>query len=176
MLESVLENTELLSKRVILSACEQYRYWLSRELHQGEIKPIVFVMLNPSTADGEQDDNTIRRCIDYATKWGGSHLVVVNLFAFRSPKPKVLKASDSPVGDLCDTYIRHALELSSRHNGIVVCAWGEDGKFIGRDRAVFEILKPHNPMAIKINQSGAPAHPLYLKKDAVLSRMLLSIK
>jgi len=166
-----LSALDLLSKRVVLSHCEKYRYWLTRELRKGDIKPVIFVMLNPSTADGENDDRTITRCMDYAKRWGGSHLVVVNLFAIRSTDPKLIKKVDDPYGVSGDDAIRKARDLALLHDGVVVCAWGEHGQYKDRDKAVLEALYPCAPKALKINASGSPAHPLYQKKDAVLIDM-----
>ena len=81
---------------VIISSCGQYRYRLERKLGPG--KTCLFIMLNPSTADAEIDDNTIRRCIGFTKAFGFGHLLVGNLFAFRATKPADLRnASEIPM-------------------------------------------------------------------------------
>ena len=62
-----------------LSPCGRYRYRLTRRWGDGGA--VAFVMLNPSTADAEKDDPTIRRCIGFAREWRFGRLIVVNLFA-----------------------------------------------------------------------------------------------
>lgn len=72
-----------------VSACGRYRYWLSRRLSMGE-RTILFVGLNPSTADAALDDPTIRRCVGFARAWGFDWLFMGNVNAFRSTDPKGL--------------------------------------------------------------------------------------
>lgn len=101
------------SSGAIISACGKYRYKLWREwrsgktdqwemwtddvgapvldgagVQLGEPKSCVFAMLNPSTADAEMDDPTIRRCVAFAKAWGYDRMEVVNLFAWRATDPK----------------------------------------------------------------------------------------
>jgi len=125
-------------------------------------------MLNPSTADAEKDDPTIRRCIGFAKRLGAARLEVVNLFAWRSTDPKALipLGKDVAVGPEND---EHILDVT-RRSKVVICAWGNDGVLFGRDKEVNRLIgSVQMPMALKINaKSGQPAHPLYLKSDAKL--------
>lgn len=87
-----------MKKGAIISDCQQYRYALWRIWD--ETKPFVmFIMLNPSKADAETDDNTVRRCIGFAKSWGYGGIYICNLFAYRSTDPKVLLKVDNPFGD-----------------------------------------------------------------------------
>jgi len=83
---------------------------------------------------------------------------MANLFAFRATQPKDLKQAKDPVGDANDKW----LSKLHRDAGLVVAAWGNDGKFLGRAEEVTKQLP--NLYCLKINKSGEPAHPLYLKK------------
>ncbi|WP_131822315.1 DUF1643 domain-containing protein, partial [Mycobacteroides chelonae] len=64
------------SGRAVISADGLYRYELHRSWRAGPV--VEFIMLNPSTADAEVDDATIRRCIGFAKQWGYGALVVRN--------------------------------------------------------------------------------------------------
>ena len=82
-----------------------------------------FIMLNPSTADDEFDDATIRRCVGFAKRWGFHGLVVTNLFAYRATKPSDLKALAArdlrlAIGERNEEHLRR--EADAAHS--VVCA------------------------------------------------------
>ena len=141
---------------------KMYRYQLSRRWASDQYPSdrIVFVMLNPSTANAFLDDPTTRHCIAFAKKWGFSSLVVVNLFAFRTPKPEMLKRAIDPVGFLNDNYIFRAVKTAK----ITIAAWGSHGNFQNRAHEVMrDILLHHtrNLLAFDTNQNNQPSHPLY---------------
>ena len=80
------------------SADRKYRYLLTRQLGFGD-GAVMFLMLNPSTADESHDDSTIRRCINFGKAWGYGWLYVCNLSPFRSPDPRhVVAYGTEPAG------------------------------------------------------------------------------
>ena len=117
----------------------------------------MFIGLNPSTADETKDDPTITRCINYAKAWGYGGVCMANLFSFRATKPKVMLDAADPVGKENDRWL---VELSGKA-GLVVAAWGNTGSYMRRSQQVRRILP--NLHCLKLNKSGEPAHPLYLK-------------
>lgn len=131
----------------------------------GEPKSCVFIMLNPSTADAEKDDPTIRRCVAYAKAWGYDRLDVVNLFAYRATDPKTVLAmtrDDDPIGP--DN--QEIIEDVTMNAGKVICAWGTHGKHIGQDETVLGWIWPETTTyALKRTKDGSPSHPLYLPKN-----------
>ena len=157
----MLMNGLLVNKNAIFSDCRKYRYALSRTWN-GKKKTILFIGLNPSTADEKIDDPTIRRCINYAQNWGYGSLLMVNLFAYRATMPSELKNVKNPIGNDNDL---HIIELSKKVD-LAVAAWGNEGSYLNRDKEVKKILP--NLMCLKINKSGQPSHPLYQKKDLKL--------
>jgi hypothetical protein len=135
-----------------------YRYSLWRVWNPNALR-LAFIMLNPSTADAQTNDATIRRCIQFAQIWGYGGLEVVNLFGFRSPHPQRLREVVDPVGAECNRSILKAVEQSD----CTVIAWGNWGTLYGRDQAVLELLGNRPIHCLGLNQSGQPRHPLYLK-------------
>jgi hypothetical protein len=147
-----------MQRSAVISACKQYRYGL-RRVWDGTAPLVLFIGLNPSTADGSSDDNTSRVCINYAKRWGYGGLLLGNLFAYRSTDPTALYSVTDPVGPMNDRWLR---KLQSRA-GLVVCAWGNAGSYQGRDHAVLSTLvAPHCLARLK---SGRPGHPLYKRGD-----------
>ena len=84
-------------KQAEISPCGQYRYTLSRQWNPAA-PAVMFIMLNPSTADARQDDPTIAKCIQLAQTWGYGRLLVGNLFAWRSPRPQDLPTAPNLIG------------------------------------------------------------------------------
>lgn len=139
------------------SRCRSWRYALWRRWDH-ERPWVLFVALNPSTADETRDDPTIRRCIGFARDWGYGGLCVANLFAWRATRPEDLKAARDPVGPRNDRWLGRL----AREAELVVCGWGNHGRFMDRSRRVRGLLgRTH---ALRVNDSGEPAHPLYLPK------------
>ena len=152
-----------INKTANFSSCRKYRYSLSR-IWDKQKKFVLFIGLNPSTADEEVDDPTIRRCFGYAQKWGYGGFIMVNLFAYRTTLPANLKKVKYPVGRDNNKYI---VKLSKKAD-ITVAAWGNNGNLYRRDKQVLSLVP--NLMCLKINKSGQPAHPLYLKKDLKVTK------
>lgn len=136
----------------------------------GEPKACVFIMLNPSTADGEQDDPTIRRCAGFAKAWGYDRLEVLNLFAYRATKPKdllSLRHERDPVGENNLRAFRQVLS-PSRTVGVIICAWGAHGAHIGQDETALGWIGDQQRFALGLTKEGHPRHPLYVHGDASL--------
>lgn len=97
------EVIDSVRKGAFISECNLYRYWLTREWGEGG-NLMAFVMLNPSTADANIDDPTIRRCVGFAKREGRNGIVVVNLFAGRATDPDEMFKMRDPVGpDMYDS-------------------------------------------------------------------------
>jgi len=147
-----------MDKGARLSDCRRYRYVLWRIWNKSQ-KPLLFVGLNPSTADELHDDATIRRCISFAKDWAYGAIYMANLFAYRSRDPKALEKVEDPVGRENNSWIR---TLSYECEATIAC-WGTKGAIMDRDIEVYGILK--NPQALGVTTAGHPKHPLYLPRS-----------
>jgi hypothetical protein len=146
-------------KGAIIDETGKYRYQLWRIWD--ESKPlVVFIMLNPSTADADEDDPTIRRCMNYARGWGYGGIKVVNLFAYRATNPTELKIVSDPIGPLNNQYIFDTVNNSD----IVIAAWGTHGNLHNRDKKIIRIFED-KLQYLGLTKDGHPKHPLYLKAD-----------
>jgi hypothetical protein len=148
-----------MKRAAILSDDNKYRYQLSRIWD--EEKPfILFIMLNPSTADADGDDQTIRRVINFAKSWGYGGFYVGNLYAFRSTDPKGLKHTDDPIGPENIANVQSLVGLTDK----VVYAWGNEHKEPEWLRDLVD-----TPYCIDISKNGnIPKHPSRLNKDLQL--------
>lgn len=121
---------------------------------------VVFVMLNPSTADAFKPDRTIDKCVQFAQRWGAQVVEAVNLFAFRSPYPEDLDVPglDRGLDELADAQILDACRGAYR----VIAAWGNHGWRAGRDQIVRRLLREQNIplMTLGFTKEGRPLHPL----------------
>jgi hypothetical protein len=149
-----------------ISDCTRYRYWLKRWWSDDQDAPwVTWIMLNPSTADASSDDNTIRKCMSFARKWGAVGIYVVNLFAYRATDPKELLKVEDPIGPENAWAIRQAATLCK---GPIVAAWGADkaiGKLMptGWHRDLQQIVdRGHAIQCLKLTKDGKPWHPLYV--------------
>lgn len=142
-----------------------YRYWLSRRLGMGE-RTVLFVGLNPSTADAEQDDPTIRRCVGFARSWGFDWLFMGNVCAYRSTDPKALASLDelAAVGP----GNQDALKWMTQRAELVVAAWGQNKLSAYAQTLADTIMALPHARCLGQTKSGAPKHPLYLRSDSPL--------
>ncbi len=163
MSDGWLEVTDTL-KHAVISACGKFRYRLWRKW--GEGSPLLFVMLNPSTADADVDDPTIRRCIRFAQAHGFGELEVVNLYAYRATDPRDLRRAGYPVGPENDDHIAAA----ARESAAVCLAWGANVAGLERPKIVLPKLRRLGVklQCLRITRSGYPQHPLMLPSSCRL--------
>lgn len=148
----------------VFSADRIYRYTLSRlvpvtfsfEERKYGGNHVMFIGLNPSTADEVKNDPTIRRCRNFASRWGFSKMVMTNLFAFRSTMPEIMKRAGDPVGPDNDRWLKEI----ARDAGLIVACWGNHGSWLFRSDSVKAMIP--NLHCLRVTGKGQPEHPLYL--------------
>lgn len=142
---------------------ETYRYSLGRVWNVPANQPprgVCWVMLNPSTADHEKEDPTIKRCIMRSQDLGYDGLVICNLFALRSTDPKYLVGHPDPVGPDNDRTIEYWIHKCD----LVIAAWGQS---FPKEHDVYvyrkmKALREVQAMCLGKTKSGHPKHPLYV--------------
>lgn len=159
--ERIVAGVSGMSKRgAWISKDGLYRYALWRFWDPSCVS-LPILMLNPSTADAEADDPTIRRCIGFATREGFGGIMVVNLFAYRATNPADLAAVSDPRGP-----DNEAAVLAATEGRRVLCAYGAS---MGADKAYFTLqamrARGAETMCLGVTKDGAPRHPLYVRGD-----------
>lgn len=154
----------------VISQCGQYRYRLERTI--GMFGPVAAViMVNPSTADAQMDDATIRRVVGFGKRLGWSRVIVGNVFAYRATNIRDLATAVAPVGPENSIYLREML----RESDVALVAWGPLAKL---PRTLREEWRTVRTMATELGkklhclgsaQDGHPRHPLMLSYAAELT-------
>jgi len=157
-----------MKKTAEISPCGKYRFSLSR-IWEEEKPKVLFIMLNPSTADSEIDDPTIRRCIGFARNWGFGGINVVNLFPFRATSPNSLFHQTNLIGNPGENTITISRYIDE--SALIICAWG-NGPIVRRLMNRNEFYRHQLTMILSnkkdlnclgTNFDGYPKHPLYVK-------------
>lgn len=167
----------------VIDVSTQYRYllerrWLCRPRYTA---PVLWVMLNPSTADAATNDQTIYRVIDFSSRWGFGRFEVVNLFGYRTSQPtevmyrdvahKLPRSFAEAVGPENDRYTFEAMQRA----GMVIVAWGTpaakriEGMMADRIAAVRSIAAAAGKelLCIGTTKDGSPTHPMARGKHRV---------
>lgn len=137
-----------------------YRYHLWRIWDLNKLR-ITWIMLNPSTADGQKDDATIRRVIGFSKLWGFGGADIFNIFALKSTDPHALLRHGSPIGPANDFKLRVASTKTE-----IIAAWGSWGdRFPDRVKELRQILFNSNVYCLGRTKNGQPLHPLRLPNN-----------
>lgn len=176
--------------RALISSCEKYRGWLTREI--GGDKTLLSIGVNPSTATAIEDDNTIEAEMRFTRLWGLGRLVKVNLYAYRARFPKDMWAAEHAGVDIVgrgiiwenaetlsgialadnDELVLRAMREVAKSGGIVLCAWGNIAKrdrvaeFLGKFFAS-SVSADVELLCIGTNKDGSPKHTLYQPNSAL---------
>ncbi|MFC5509312.1 DUF1643 domain-containing protein [Bosea massiliensis] len=164
-----MRGLPIYNRAAIISDCGRFRYRLARTWDSSKTY-LQFAMLNPSTADAEIDDPTIRRCVAFARREGFGGIDVINLHAYRAMRPEELKHVDDRDGPENERYLRYVAEYQASVGGQILCAWGATGDvFSGASRAL-DTFKAAGARTVCLGKTanGMPRHPLYVPGDQPL--------
>ena len=160
-----------MKKDAVISVFGQYRYSLSRIWDEDRGK-VLFIMLNPSTANAEEDDATTIRCINFAKKWGYGGLMIGNIYPYRTKSPKILKTWIKMRNQRANFYYINIdyVKRMAKEADLIICAWG------GNYKGIPEWLKELDVSLhyLELCKGGlTPKHPLgNLSKDLKPKRFL----
>lgn len=149
-------------REVLASPCGRYRHALTETWDPAGPR-LLWIMLNPSTADERRDDPTVARCGRRARALGFGAMRIVNLFALRATRPPALRRAADPEGPMAD----RAIAEGALWADAILCAWGVHGAHRGRGPAVEARLRAagHPLLVLGLTRDGHPRHPLYLRAD-----------
>lgn len=153
-----------IARTAALSPCGRYRHTLTRTW-DARLPPLVWAMLNPSDADGERDDPTIRRVMAFSARLGFGGSVIVNLSDFRTPHPSALPRGRTAISPHNDAAIRRAFALARRGPRFAIAAWGNPPRRPWCAARIAHILHLAHASGIALHalgttRHGHPKHPL----------------
>jgi hypothetical protein len=159
-----LDFLGVLKRDALVSPCGKYRYWLIRRWGPGD-KVLLYLMLNPSTADASQDDQTVRRCVYFARRAGYDAATILNLYAYRATSPRTLRTFIEKGGDAVGPDNLYWIMECSHGVPKVVLAWG-NMSFKDQDRhhevmrATFRVLpRDVRYLCLGATANESPRHP-----------------
>ena len=165
--------------RAEFSLDRSLRWSLGRVLVEdwrANLRQVLFVMCNPSTADAFKLDPTVGRCVKHARFWGFGMLEVVNLYAWRSQFPKDVKnllerakrdGRDGARMTGSDETNDEIIIAAADRSEMIVCAWGAMEFTWARGRRVRDMLSPRVLYHLGKSQDGHPKHPLARGKASI---------
>lgn len=154
----------------VFSPCGNHRYILWRRWNDNS-RLLLYVLLNPSTADGENEDRTTRRCRYFAEQYGAGGMIIVNVFSFVATRTDELKRhlqdlrvsgngglhEEAAFAEVNARYVREVF----RHVEAVVAAWGRP-PFASSDFTAMQSLLKHSSLPVLCLGTtcrGFPRHP-----------------
>ena len=146
-----------ISRSADISNDKKDRFSLSRIWDSKKPKAL-YIMLNPSYADNESDDPTIRRLIFFSKKFKFGGFYVTNLFTQITPYPKELNMDNN-------SKKKNLIIISEliKKSDLIVYAWGN---LVSEPLQLRKLIE--SPLCFGINKNGTPKHPLYLRSDTKL--------
>jgi hypothetical protein len=146
-----------ISRSADISNDKKDRFSLSRIWDSKKPKAL-YIMLNPSYADDESDDPTIRRLIFFSKKFKFGGFYVTNIFTQITPYPKELNMDNNSK----KKNLKIISELIKKSD-LIVYAWGN---LVSEPMQLRKLIE--SPLCFGINKNGTPKHPLYLRSDTKL--------
>lgn len=165
LLDPVFER----SSGAIISGSYRYLLWRRWQVSFGTDlnRMMVWVMLNPSTADAHVDDPTIRKCIGFAKRRDFAGIIVTNLFAYRATDPKELRKVSDPIGPKNLAYLHDVVSWAAQRGHPVYVGWGRRGGKLAEEASknLTEMTRYQSLIKLRCfgkNADGSPKHPLML--------------
>jgi len=141
-----------------------YRYSLTRHWGDGD-KKILWIGMNPSTADENHNDPTCTREMNYTKDWGYNHYIKCNVMDWRATFPKDIPTEE---GKAASAAGREVLLNYAKESTMTIAGWGKLPKKLEHESLAVKTLLLENNIPLYVlglNKNGSPKHPLYLKKD-----------
>lgn len=152
---TIYSNSNGIMSGASFSNDKQHRLCLWR-IWNTSLPFVMFIGLNPSKANENTNDNTMRKVVKIAQHNGYGGVYMVNLFTYTSTDPKKLPQPQSQQFAEMDKDL--LISTAGRCKDVVFC-WGNFK--IATYRATWAIQQFPNALCLAKNKNGSPKHPLY---------------
>lgn len=160
-----------MKRAALITECGKHRLILTRKWEDSG-KKICFIGLNPSTADENLDDATVRKWIGFSTRLGAGSIIVANVFTYRVTDSKELSKQAVPQHETWLTQI----EACCSQADIIIPCWGNKAKVDRTLQLAFRVvdeslrnIEGKKPiLCFGKTKSDDPKHPLMLGYDTKL--------
>lgn len=149
----------------------EYRYILGTRGN----KPLITIGINPSTAEPDNLDNTLKSVERIAHVNGFDSFIMFNVYAQRATDPDMM---DRELNEDLHRENMLAFRWVLEHSGEKPTVWAAWGTIVEKRKYLKKCLEDMVSigseycsqwvMAGKPSKKGHPHHPLYLKKDALI--------
>ena len=133
---------------------------------------VLFIGLNPSTANELIDDPTVRRLASFAQSWAYGGFYLCNVFSYCTAHPEELSSARRPTPKATHPANQGAILMAEKLTALSVLMWGdgilkvENGWSFAAD--VANLAGP-TVLCFGKTKKGNPVHPLYLSRNAQLT-------
>lgn len=161
--------TRVIARQAVLTNDGLYRLKLGRKMATGR-KVGLWLGVNPSTADAELDDASIRKLYGFGERLDIGEWWVGNMFAYRATDVRTLARIQDPIGSATDVYLAQMMDAAD----VVIAGWGSIGKVPlrlqgrWRDLVLLADERGKELMCWGTCGDGHPRHPLMLAYDTPL--------
>ena len=124
---------------------------------------LTFILLNPSTADENDDDPATNKCVEIANDHEFGRVEIVNLFSAINSSSDELTELNDPLRSENDEYIMEACERADK----IVCGWGNDGQYMNRSEETYSRISDYDLWCLRQNSAG-DGEPTYVNPNGPL--------
>lgn len=146
-----------------------HRYYLSR-IWDDSTSKMLFIGINPSTADGEDDDHTVSRLVNFCKSWGFGGFYIVNLYSFVSPDPdKMIQHYLGLTNKMEKSLHKQNMQVALRYGRICAMTTFMWGASIPNEEQADKYIRTfRDAYCFGKTAHGYPKHPLFLASHTQL--------
>ncbi len=152
----------------VISPCGRFRFRLTRALADATPNALTYAFfgINPSTADAQVDDHTVRKWAGFTKTWGGQRFLVGNVCAYRATHVRELAQLVLTAEQRSEN--QEHLQCIVAEADVLVPCWGNRLKAPAHLQRDFDVVldlllnsgKPVRHLGLTLR--GDPRHPMAL--------------